>query len=112
MTTLSSPSFEGLLCSQYSLMTIGKATMCVCVPLPTLIMTTMLLMLLFFPSLPDLRGSKATQEMIKRDGTVSKQSPVRKLEFSLEDQIYQIYRKARILSGRLEYLSRFSWHLS
>ena len=47
-----------------------------------------------------LRGSKGLAEMIKRDGTVSKQTPVRKLEFSLEDQIYQIYRKARILTGR------------
>ena len=38
-------------------------------------------------------------ELTKRDGSVSKHTPVRKLEFSLEDQIYKILRKAKVVSN-------------
>ena len=34
---------------------------------------------------------------MKRDGKISKHPPIRKLEFSIEDQIYRIFKKARLV---------------
>ena len=36
---------------------------------------------------------------MKRDGKLAKHPPVRKLEFSLEDQIFRILKRARIVTG-------------
>ena len=46
-----------------------------------------------------LRGSKGTKDHVKRDGKLAKHPPVRKLEFSLEDQIFRILKRARIVTG-------------
>ena len=54
----------------------------------------------YFATAPmGLRGSKGTAELIKRDGKVSKNPPIRKLEFSIEDQIYRIFRRVRLISS-------------
>ncbi len=50
----------------------------------------------WLPSLAGLRGSRGTSDLVKRDGKVSRHPPVRKLEFSLEDQIQQLFRRAKI----------------
>ncbi|TRY75744.1 hypothetical protein TCAL_11106 [Tigriopus californicus] len=56
--------------------------------------------LFFFGTAPvDLRGSRGTAGILKKDGTISKHPPIRKLEFSLEDQIYRIFRKARLITN-------------
>ena len=53
----------------------------------------------YFATAPmGLRGSKGTAELIKRDGKVSKNPPIRKLEFSIEDQIYRIFRRVKLIS--------------
>ena len=53
----------------------------------------------YFATAPmGLRGSKGTSELIKRDGKVSKNPPIRKLEFSIEDQIYRIFRRVKLIS--------------
>ena len=53
----------------------------------------------YFATAPmGLRGSKGTAELIKRDGKVSKNPPIRKLEFSIEDQIYRVFRRVRLIS--------------
>ena len=36
--------------------------------------------------------------MIKRDGKISKNPPIRKLEFSIEDQIFRIFRRVKLVS--------------
>ncbi len=45
---------------------------------------------------PGMRGSRGTSDLVKRDGKVSRHPPVRKLEFSIEDQIQTIFRKAKV----------------
>lgn len=53
----------------------------------------------YFATAPmGLRGSKGTSDLIKRDGKVSKNPPIRKLEFSIEDQIYRIFRRVKLIS--------------
>ncbi len=43
-----------------------------------------------------MRGSRGTSDLVKRDGKVARHPPVRKLEFSIEDQIQTIFRKAKV----------------
>lgn len=64
-------------------------------------------MIFYFATSPiALRGTKGTQDLVKRDGKVSKHPAIRKLEFSLEDQIYRILRKARVLPSSGEAAGR------
>ena len=46
-----------------------------------------------------LRGSKGSADLIKRDGKISKNPPIRKLEFSIEDQIFRIFRRVKLISS-------------
>jgi hypothetical protein len=47
-----------------------------------------------------LRGSKGTKDLVKKDGKLAKHPPIRKLEFSLEDQILRILKRSRVLTNR------------
>ena len=51
----------------------------------------------YFGTCPlDLRGAKGLTEIIKKTGKLSKHPPIKRLEFSLEDQIHRIFKRARI----------------
>ena len=51
----------------------------------------------YFGTCPyDLRGEKGLTEVIKKTGKVSRHPPIKRLEFSLEDQIHRILKRARI----------------
>ena len=57
-------------------------------------------LLFYFPTCPkDLRGSKGLKDLVKKDGTVSKHPPIKKLEFALEDQIFRIFRRIRLTAN-------------
>ena len=54
-------------------------------------------LIFYFAKCPlELRGSKGTTEIIKKTGKLSKHPPIRRLEFSIEDQIHRIFKRARI----------------
>lgn len=51
----------------------------------------------YFATSPiDLRGEKGMAEIIKKTGKLSRHPPIKRLEFSLEDQIHRIFKRARI----------------
>ncbi len=54
-------------------------------------------LIFYFGTCPlDLRGSEGLAEIIKKTGKLSKHPPIKRLEFSLEDQIHRIFKRARI----------------
>ena len=51
----------------------------------------------YFASCPlELRGQKGLTEIIKKTGKLTKHPPIKRLEFSLEDQIHRVFKRARI----------------
>lgn len=54
-------------------------------------------LIFYFATCPlDLRGDKGMAEIIKKTGKLSKHPPLKRLEFSLEDQIHRVFKRARI----------------
>ena len=54
-------------------------------------------LIFYFAKCPlELRGSKGMTEIIKKTGKMSKHPPIRRLEFSMEDQLHRIFKRARI----------------
>lgn len=54
-------------------------------------------LIFYFATCPlELRGDKGMAEIIKKTGKLSKHPPLKRLEFSLEDQIHRVFKRARI----------------
>jgi hypothetical protein len=54
-------------------------------------------LIFYFATCPiGLRGTRGTTEVIKKSGQVSKHPPIRRLEFSIEDQIHRTFKKAKL----------------
>ena len=54
-------------------------------------------LIFYFSKCPlDLRGKKGITEIIKKSGKLAKHPPIRRLEFSIEDQIHRIFKRAKI----------------
>ena len=54
-------------------------------------------LIFYFSKCPlDLRGNKGVTEIIKKSGKLAKHPPIRRLEFSIEDQIHRVFKRAKI----------------